>query len=177
MRAELHFQQQLLSNSKFRTPSCVCVSMYSVLAQARLSTWPYCVQPLVLWMVSGAVVLFRGVEPSWHSAVLFSYADVNFPVIHFHFCNNKIWRGRREESIMCLEWESEVVMRGLYFTRPDRGETPAPAWSLWGRGQSRAECSLFMGEAPSPSRSFFLWLPALTLCCLTWCFIVRSFFW
>lgn len=73
MQAELHFQQQLLSNANSQSH---LVFVYPCIHYWHRTGWAQdhnCIQPLVPWTVSGRVVLFSRVALSCHNAVLFCY--------------------------------------------------------------------------------------------------------
>lgn len=73
MQAELLSQQQLLSNANSQSHLVFVYPCIHYWHRADGAQDHNCVQPLVLWMISGGAVLFSRVALSCHNAVLFSY--------------------------------------------------------------------------------------------------------
>lgn len=97
---ELHFQRQLLSNANSFSPIlCLCIHVFIIGTGLDRAQDHDCVQPLVLWVISGRVEWSR-FATVWYCCDVRAY--MSFPLIHFHLSNNKIWKGRRGESIMCF---------------------------------------------------------------------------
>lgn len=105
MQAELHFQQQLLPHANSQSQLVFVYPCIHDWHRARLSPVSQ------LCAATGAVSDCSGAEmPRCRTHV--QLRDVmSFPVIHFHCSNDKIWRGHREQSIMCFWWESVSVRR------------------------------------------------------------------